>query len=223
MPGPRRRMDEERIIGEAFAVLGREGFDGLSVRAITSRLHISAAAFYTYFPSKQHLLRAMVEKVFEDLQPARALDETAWTDGLRRLALDMRDRLVAASGAVALIMSGPLDGPRALAFNEVLLELFVRAGLSLDDAARASYAFQVYVLGFCALQAADAPDGTAVDEEQMVRDREAALAEWDVTSFPLSAQTGAVVATYNSTGQFLWGLDRLVAGIVRDASPPGKN
>jgi AcrR family transcriptional regulator len=215
MPGPQRRLDERRIVDEAFLVLQQAGIDGLSVRSVTSRLHISAAAFYTYFPGKQQLLRAMVEQVFHDIDPRTALAEHTWAEGIRRLALAMRERLAATSGAVALIMSGPLDGPRALAFNEVLLELFVRAGLSLDDAARAAYAFQVYVLGFIALQTADAPIDGELDEDDLVRARVEALQTWDVSAFPLTAQTGPVVAAYNSTAQFIWGLERLVAGIVQ--------
>lgn len=214
MPGPQRRLDERRIVDEAFLVLQQAGVDGLSVRAVTSRLHISAAAFYTYFPGKQQLLRAMVEQVFHDIDPRTALAEPTWAKGVRRLAVTMRERLAATSGAVALIMSGPLDGPRALAFNEVLLELFLRAGLSLDDAARAAYAFQVYVLGFIALQTADAPTVGEFDEEDLVRARAEALQAWDVSAFPLTAQTGPVVAAYNSMAQFVWGLDRLIAGLV---------
>ncbi|MFG6492870.1 TetR/AcrR family transcriptional regulator [Microbacterium sp. P03] len=214
MPGPRRRLDERQIISQAFAVLEQSGFDGLSVRAVTARLQISAGALYTYFGGKQQLLRAMVEQLLDDLEPRRSLDEPTWQEGLRSLALRTRERLNATSGAVSLVMSGPLDGPHALAYNEVLLAHFTRAGLAIEDAARAAYTFQVYVLGFSALQAADATTSSGVSEVDLERERAESLTAWDVSAFPLTARTGAVVAGYNATGQFLWGIDRVIAGLV---------
>ena len=101
-------------------------------------------------------------------------------------------------------MSGPLEGPHALRVNERLIGGFVDAGLSQDDAARASYALQVYVLGTAIL--------ASVGEE--AAETHTSSHEVASESFPLTAATVDVAAQHDSSGQFLWGLDRVLDGLL---------
>ena len=113
-------------------------------------------------------------------------------------------------------MSGPLDGPNAMRLNETLLESFSAAGLALDDAARAAYALQVYALGSIALESAglDVEPDAATSDPLIVTDASGAALWTDLARFPLSEQTASVAAERGSTAQFVWGVERLLDGLI---------
>lgn len=53
------KLDRERIVDTAFALLDEEGIEGLSLRKLAARLGVQAPAIYWYIPNKAGLLRLM--------------------------------------------------------------------------------------------------------------------------------------------------------------------
>ena len=242
-PGPRRSLTHAEILDVAFDLLEAKGFAAVSIRGVASGLGLTPTALYTYYPSKNALLRGMVEHLLARLDPgdvgetdaaraagadgaAGAADDAdaAGADGaaagrarLLALALRLRELLTGHAGALGLIMSGPLDGPNAMRLNETLLESFMAAGLELDDAARAAYALQVYVLGSNALESADldAESEAAEASDRALTTKGAGATLWtDLATFPLSERTESVAAQHNSAAQFTWGVQRLLDGLI---------
>ena len=233
-PGPRRSLTHAEILDVAFDLLEAKGFAAVSIRGVASGLGLTPTALYTYYPSKNALLRGMVEHLLARLDPgedgaagAAGGTDTAGAVGgvgaaagrarLLALALRLRELLTGHAGALGLIMSGPLDGPNAMRLNETLLESFMVAGLELDDAARAAYALQVYVLGSIALESADldAESEAAEASDRALTTKGAGATLWtDLATFPLSERTESVAAQHNSTAQFTWGVQRLLDGLI---------
>lgn len=214
-PGPARRLSEHDVIDGAFALVREHGVDALSVRRVAARLGLTPTALYTYVDGRAGLLRAMVERVMGGI-PLAMLDDAGLTaaERLERFGLALRRTVLEHPGGATLIMTGPLDGTHALAMNEALLRCLTSAGLTLDDAARAAYALQVFVLGTVMLEAADGGDGDPQREEALAVERRAALEQYPVDGFVLTARTGDIVARYNTTEQFAWGLRRVIAGML---------
>ena len=230
-PGPRRSLTHAEILDVAFDLLEARGFAAVSVRGVASGLGLTPTALYTYYPSKNALLRGMVEHLLARLDPgedgaadaaggtnaAGAMGAAAGRARLLALALRLRELLTGHAGALGLIMSGPLDGPNAMRLNETLLESFMVAGLELDDAARAAYALQVYVLGSIALESADLDAETepADASDRAFATEAAGTTLWtDLATFPLSERTESVAAQHNSAAQFTWGVQRLLDGLI---------
>ena len=240
-PGPRRSLTHAEILDVAFDLLEAKGFAAVSVRGVASGLGLTPTALYTYYPSKNALLRGMVEQLLARLDPGEAgtadaageagaadaageagaagspAAPAAGRDRLLALALRLRELLTGHAGALGLIMSGPLDGPNAMRLNETLLESFMAAGLELDDAARAAYALQVYVLGSIALESADLhaeSDAAEASDRGFTTEATGATLWTDLATFPLSERTEAVAAEHNSTAQFTWGVQRLLDGLI---------
>ncbi|MFN4001490.1 TetR/AcrR family transcriptional regulator [Microcella sp.] len=214
-PGPVRRLNERMIIDAAFGVVSDHGFEKLSIRRVAAVLGVSPNALYTYVPDRAGLLRSMVERVMGSVD--LGVLEIATLSPAERLvefAVAMRRTLLGHPGGAALIMTGPIDGPQALRLNEGLLRTLTETGLTLDDAARGAYALQVHVLGTVMLEAADGGDGEPEREESLALERRAALDAVDASGVPLTAQTADIVARYNTTGQFRWGVRRLVDGML---------
>lgn len=75
-------------------------------------------------------------------------------------------------------------------------------------------ALQVFVLGTVMLEVADGGDGDPSHEEAAVLERAEALRHFDARDAPLTAQTAEIVARYNTTGQFRWGVRRVIEGML---------
>jgi AcrR family transcriptional regulator len=69
MAAPRRPrrgkapLSRERIVGAALALVERDGLAAFSTRTLGRALRVEAMSLYHFFPSKQHLVDAMVDQV----------------------------------------------------------------------------------------------------------------------------------------------------------------
>ncbi len=215
-PGPRRALSEPDILAAALALLDAGGPAALSVRGVAAAMEVAPNALYTYFPTKAALVRALVDdllgRIDRDVLENR---RRPWRARVTRFALDTRALLLAHPGSVPLLLSSPFDGPNALAIGERLLDVLADTGLAPADAARASYLLMTYVLGTVALDVAEQePAAIGRDEPVRIAARRAALSQLPAESFPHTAAAVDVIAAYNSTKQFRWGLDRLLASLA---------
>src|SRR3954452_15322128 len=154
--GPRRALTEDEILDAALGLLDDGGPDAASVRGIAARVGVAPNAVYTYFPGKAAVVKALIERLLGEVDHDVFADrEQPWGDRVEALALELRSRLSAHPGAVALMIGGRMNGPNALALNERLLQLLSDAGLDSTQAAQASYLLIVYVFGSITLEVAD--------------------------------------------------------------------
>lgn len=94
-PAPRKRrpiLSCELIAAEAMGLIDEGGLDALSFRALGKRLGCEAMSLYHYYPSKQHLIDALV---------TLCLDETAIPpadlprrERLRQFCMNYRDTVL---------------------------------------------------------------------------------------------------------------------------------
>ena len=218
-PGPRRALSEEMILDAAVDLLDEGGIPAASVRSIAARVGVAPNAVYTYFPSKAAVLQGVVERILGEVEHDAVVDVARpWRERVEALALHLREQVLAHPAAVPLMIGGPMDGSNALTLNEQLLELLCDAGLTLPDAARASYLIVVYVFGSMALNVAHAPDsGPLPPEADRVAARRERFSSIPAESFPRSAAATDTIASFVTTEQFRWGLHRLLDGITTQA------
>jgi TetR/AcrR family tetracycline transcriptional repressor len=213
-PGPRRGLTERAILDAALRLVDAGGPEALSVRSVAAEMGVAPNALYTYFRTKADLVAALGDDLLGRLDLEAAVEDSDWRSAVTRLAADLRATLLTHPGVVPLLLRSGFSGPRALVAGEVLLELLTRGGLSDDDAARASYLLQTYVLGTVALDAAELPPGAPrPDDATRTAARRRALGGADPAQLPRTAAAADVVAAYNGDAQFRWGLDRLLDGL----------
>lgn len=216
--GPQRALTEEQIVDAALALVNEGGTAAMSVRGIAARVGVAPNAVYTYFPDKAAVEKGVVERLLGEVRAAAPpRDGETWRDGIEALAVALREVLGRHPGAVPLTIGGPIDGPHALALGERLLVLLDLAGLSPEDAARASYLLITYTFGSMALDVADPSAGGAgplPPEEERVAARREAFAMTPAEHYPRSAAVSTTMAAYVSTEQYLFGLHRVLDGIA---------
>jgi AcrR family transcriptional regulator len=216
--GPRRALSEDEILDATLSLLDEGGPDAASVRGIAARVGVAPNAVYTYFPDKAAVFNALVERLLGEVEHGVFADrDQPPRQRVESLALELRARLAVHPGAVGLMLGRPMDGPHARALNERLLELFADAGLDSTAAARASYLLIVYVFGSIAFEAADnGHAGPLSPESERVAARRRAFSSIQADQFPRSVAAAGVMAGSISTQQYVWGLHRLLDGVMND-------
>jgi len=225
-PGPRRSITQSGIVTAAFEILEQSGFAAVSIRGVAAALGLTPTAMYTYFPSKQDLLRAMVEALFAGVSAdatdaARMADAAGATDAtdaadaasdeiarerLVAAAIDLGRRLREHPGAVSLVTGDGVAGAGTVGLIERLGQGFVAGGLSVDDAARAAHALLAHTIGQVALEQAWGAASVDVAETQLWSDEPAR---------PVAEAGERLGLRAGDPGEFRASVARLVAAWLR--------
>jgi AcrR family transcriptional regulator len=138
-------LSRERIVEAAQKLVEDDGLPGLTTRRLGTALGCEAMSVYHHFPSKQHLLDAMVEYAIAGIrEPAADLDPT---ERLRFIGREYRAMAHRYPRLFHLIALHRLNMPAGVAFIERMLRHFHAA---LPDDRLAAQAFRIfgyYVIG----------------------------------------------------------------------------
>ena len=105
-------LSKQRVVAEAIRLADREGVDGLSMRRLAGALGAGAMSLYHYVASKEELLDAMIDIVFEEIELPP--EETDWRSAMRRRAVSARQVLACHPWAIGLMESRTSPGPAHL-------------------------------------------------------------------------------------------------------------
>jgi TetR/AcrR family transcriptional regulator, tetracycline repressor protein len=202
--GPRRAFSQGEVLDAAQQLLDEGGPEAASVRAIAKKLRVAPNTVYTYFPDKDAIRHALVERLLGGVDHGVFGDDgRPWRQRAEALALELREQLTTHPGAVSLVIGAPLNGPQARALAEHTRQLFTDAGLDAADADRAYRVLLTYIVGSLALEGAH-PHG---EEPPPHRDTIGAAPE-AAESSPPQEDTGA--------DRYHWGLHRILDGLSPD-------
>jgi len=203
-------LSKQRVVLEAVRLADREGIDGLSMRRLAGMLGAGAMSLYHYVASKEELLVAMIDIVFEEIELPP--EETDWQSAMRRRAISARRVLARHRWAIGLLESQTSSGPANLRHREAVTACLRRAGFSVVMAAHANWLLDVYVYGF-ALQEGSLPFATADELADMVEG--VFLPQLPSDEFPYLNESAValVAAGYDPAGEFIFGLDLVLAAL----------
>ena len=142
---PRASLSRERIVAAALALVEQQGLPAFTIRRLGEALGCEAMSVYHYFPSKRHLLDALVEEVIAGVgEPPADLDPIA---RLRFLGWEYRAMAHRHPRFFPHVAVHRLNMPAGVAFIERILGHF-RAALPDDRlAAQGFRIFGYYVIG----------------------------------------------------------------------------
>jgi AcrR family transcriptional regulator len=124
-------LDLEAVVDTAVSLADDQGLDAVSLRRVASRLGVTPMALYRYVGSKDDLLDAMADRLYESL--TLPSPDANWWEGLAELARSTRRVLLGRPWAAPLF-ARPLAGPHAHAVDEALQAVLGAAGFSAADA-----------------------------------------------------------------------------------------
>lgn len=210
-------LTRDAVLDAAARVLEREGLRGLTMRAVAAELGVQAPALYWHVAGKAALEIALYDHLTADLVFAPTGGD--WREDVRRMAQDLRRRLLSRRDLARLIPDGFFFAPGSMAKMDVALGVLMAAGLAPRDAFYAFTATFSYVVRWCLGEAAlrARPVG-----ERPGLDAEARALLRDGTAYPHVARAAeAFLAGGDLDEQFAFGLDSLIAGFARLISGGG--
>lgn len=203
-------LSRQRVVVEAIRLADREGADGLTMRRLAGVLGAGAMSLYRYVASKEELLDAMIDLVFDEIElPSPAAD---WQSAMRRRAVSARQVLARHPWAIPLMESRTTPGPANLRHREAVTACLRRAGFPVVMATHANWLLDSYVYGF-ALQEASLPVGTAESLADMAEN--VFLPQLPPEEYPYLNESAAalVAAGYDPSEEFAFGLELLLAAL----------
>jgi AcrR family transcriptional regulator len=213
----RAALTRRAVVEAALASADAGGLKAVSFRHLAAELGVTPMSLYRYVDSKEALLEAIADRVFEELE-LPAGDSADWREQLRQLAHSYR-RLLLAHPAVAALHSAAtpplsLNAARAV---EAFLRTLSRAGFSAQEAALLEIQFETFVLAHVMLETGGGTPPPS-HEERSARTREirARLLTLPPDEFPHLVEA----ATYLSEAPdpdwaFQLGLDLLIGGFEK--------
>lgn len=206
------QLSKQRVVSEAVRLADRDGADGLSMRRLAGVLGAGAMSLYRYVASKEELLDAMIDVVFEEIElPSADID---WRSAMRQEAVSTQQVLSRHPWAIALMESRTTPGPANLRHREAVTACLRKAGFSVVMATHANWTLNSYVYGY-ALQAAALPFETADELAGMTED--VYLPQLPPAEFPYLNESAAALlaAGYDPSEEFLFGLDLVLDALER--------
>ncbi|MFI4974484.1 MAG: TetR/AcrR family transcriptional regulator C-terminal domain-containing protein [Caulobacterales bacterium] len=205
-PGSRRPMlTPEAVVEAAARVLARDGYAGLTMRAIADDLGVQAPALYWYFGDKRALELALFEHLMEGFSVSVSGDD--WRDQLRRGAQQLRAYLGGLRDIVRLDPQGFWVGPNSLSQLDAVLGILTSAGLSPHDAANAVSMLNSFVFQWAGAEA----DFSAERAEFLTS---AARVPPDPARYPNVAAAREFLLRWDPDGNFAFRLDAMIAGLM---------
>ncbi|HET9626237.1 MAG TPA: TetR family transcriptional regulator [Kofleriaceae bacterium] len=205
-------LSRERIIDAAIALLDTEGEDGLTFRALATRLATGAGAIYWHVANKGELLVAASHAVI-----GHALDGVAASatphEAIRRIAIGVFEAIDAHPWVGAQMSRAPGQPP--------MLDIFERLGrqlqaLDLPEPAQFTAASTLlsYIVG---VSIQNARNGRLFDPPV---DRDAHLEQlaqrWralDAHAYPFARAIATQLPGHDDLGEFVAGVDLILSGI----------
>ena len=150
----RGSLTEAEILDAAERVAS-QGWDALTMRAVAAEVASSAMALYRYFPTKDDLVEAMLDRVL--LRVGLPEPTGDWLADLRAIAESHSLTLLENSWAIAPLFSHPDPGPGANRIGEAVLVALARGGIVDADAIAAFSALLALNYGWVSFASAGSP------------------------------------------------------------------
>ena len=145
-------LDRDTVIDEAVALASEGGLDQLSLRALASRLGVSAMALYRVVASKDELVDVVVERLVAAEASTADIDwPDDWPDALRAFAHFLRGTLHRHPSLLSAIQRSP-QTRQVILEPEAVLSRMLASGMTPQAAASAFGAVLSYVCGFVAFE-----------------------------------------------------------------------
>jgi len=208
-PGPRKRapLSRERIVRAAFDLAEREGLEALSMRKLGRELHCEAMSLYHFFPSKQHLVDALVDVAVDSVEmPPAGLPPV---ERLRRVCRAYRAMAHRYPRLYPVIAVHRLNTPTGVRFIERLLGLVRDATGDDDSAARYFRAIGYFLMGTGLDETSGYAKGPSAAEP--------ASDEFIARECPLLARSARYFARAEWDRTFELGLEAMLSAVERAA------
>ena len=189
MPGG---LTKAAIVQAALDLLDETGMDGLTVRALASRLGVQAPALYWHVRNKQALLDEMATRIWRQVGDVMSGLPAGlpWREVMATYAATVRRELLGHRDGAKAFSGTTLTDPDVVRRQEVTFSSLVRQGFTLPDAVRGLLLLHNFTIGFCVEEQAVIQAIASGDERYSLARRAELIGP---ESAPLAVEAGPVI------------------------------
>ncbi|HZP19999.1 MAG TPA: TetR/AcrR family transcriptional regulator [Bauldia sp.] len=206
---PRAPLSRERIEAAAIGLIERESYENFSIRKLAAELRCEAMSIYHYFPSRQHIMDALVDRMLAEV--AIPTDELTPLEQIRELAISYRRMALRYPEFQRHFAFHRLNTPGGIRWIAGVLAVVARLGGGTEVTARLFRAFGYYITGAALDETSGYARGQSaaepVPDDVVARD------------FPAVAAVNPFFQKDQHEKTFLLGLDFMLDGAARLTGP----
>jgi AcrR family transcriptional regulator len=141
----REPLSPVRIAQASFEVIAAEGLAEFSTRKLAQKLGCEAMSIYHHFPSKAHLMDALVDSAVASMRPIPP--ELDFIEGQQFAAFEYRAMGLRHPAFFPYLSVHRMNTPIALGWLDRMIACYRKAGFSDRDAAHYFRQFGYYIIG----------------------------------------------------------------------------
>jgi len=141
------RLSRERIADAAMALVDRDGLAALSFRNLGAELGCEAMSIYHHFPSKAHLMDALIDLMLAQITIQPAADQPNWIVRLRHTAHSFRAVALKHPKLFPFFAVHRLNTRRGVGFIDGTIGILRDAGFPPEPASRYFRTIGYYLTG----------------------------------------------------------------------------
>jgi AcrR family transcriptional regulator len=204
---PREKLSKGRIEETAAALIERDGLENFSTRKLAGELGCEAMSIYHYFPSRAHLMDALVDRALGSMVMPPA--DLSWREKVRRVAYEYRAMAHRSPRFFQFMVLHRLNTPTGLGVLNRIIAIFRDGGFDLEQSARFFRVLGYYLSGAALDETSGYAKGPSAAEP--VADEVAAR------DYPDIAAINPYFKPAHHEATFALGLDMLLEGMAAAA------
>jgi AcrR family transcriptional regulator len=209
--GSRVSLTRELVLRTALRIMDESGIETLSMRLLGTRLGVEAMSLYNHVANKDDILDGVLDLVVEEI--AIPAPDANWRSAMKERAVSAWVAFKRHPWASALMDSRLSSSPARLRYFDTIIGTLLRAGFSLELAARAFSVLDCYVYGFGRQRLNMAAGGEKEVEKRAEAFREIIPGQ----SYPFLVRMAelAMKTGYDEDADFEFGLKLILDGLEK--------
>lgn len=216
--GPRRPLDQMRILNAAVEFIDTNGLGMLTMRRLGAHLGVEAMALYRYVPGREQLLDGVVEVVMDELYETTSAGglSTSWQEYLQMHAHGARTLALTHPRIFPLVATRPPAAPwlrpplRSLRWVEGFLAGLREYGFSPTASVAVYRSFATFLLGALLLEASTLEEPGDSNKVNL-----AFIETGDLASYPIISELAEELAEGGFAAEFEDALEDLLRRVAQ--------
>jgi AcrR family transcriptional regulator len=168
-----RRLTKATVVAAALDALDETGLDGLTLRAVASRLGVQPPALYWHFTGKQDLIDEMATEIWRQVtaQLRELPANIRWDEGMLAFARIIRQALLSRRDGAKMVSGTYLTDAGLLREQEAGLASMLAQGFTVATTMQAYQLLYSFSIGFCIEEQAVSQAVAAGDDRYSLESR----------------------------------------------------
>jgi AcrR family transcriptional regulator len=169
--GRKQPITVEAIIGTAFDIVAREGYEALTMRRVATALETGPASLYAHVVNKDDLDELLLGRLYAQIELPEP-DPGAWREQIASVCTQMRDQYWRYPGISRAALAVVPTNLEAMRVSEGMLAIVLAGGVDPQTAAWAIDALTLYVNAYCleaSLRGSQVGQGNGASRDDILR------------------------------------------------------